>query len=72
MHSDITSGAQLQCQLDYGNWEQIGSLKDIVSEVFIKPLKANVFSFRLVDSITGEQVKLRGMDFPAVEVHETS
>ena len=72
VHSDITSGAELQTRLDYKNWESIGSLKDIVSEVKIAPLLANVFEFRLVDSITGEQVKLRGMDFPAVEVHETS
>ena len=72
VHSDITSGAQLQCRLDYGNWVQIGSLKDVVSEIFIPSIKANVFEFRLVDSITGEQVKLRGMDFPSVEIHETS
>ena len=71
-HSDGTSGALLQVRLDYGEWKSIGSLKDVVSEVFISPLKANVFEFRLVDSITGEQVKLRGMDFPNVDVHETS
>jgi len=68
VHSDVTSGAQLQARLDYGNWQSIGSLKDIVSEVFIKPLTAKIFEFRLVDSITGEQVKLRGMDFPTVDV----
>ena len=70
VHSDITSGATLQSRLDYGNWQSIGSLKDIVSEVQIKAMTAKVFEFRIVDSITGEQVKLRGMDFPTVDVLE--
>lgn len=70
VHSDITSGAELQARLDYGPWKSIGSLKDIVSEVFIRPLTAKVFEFRLVDSIIGEQIKLRGMDFPTVDVLE--
>ena len=70
VHSDITSGATIQKRLDYGNWESFGSLKDIVSEVQIKPMTAKVFEFRIVDSITGEQVKLRGIDFVNVDVHE--
>ena len=70
VHSDITSGATLQSRLDYGNWQSIGNLKDIVSEVFIKAMTAKVFEFRIVDSTTGEQVKLRGMDFPTVDVLE--
>lgn len=70
VHSDRTSGAEIQARLDYGNWESIGSLKDIVTEVSTKPMTAKVFEFRITDSITGEQIKLRGMDFPNVEVHE--
>ena len=68
VHSDITVGAELQARLDYGQWESIGSLKDIVTEVFIKQMTAKVFEFRIVDSIVGEQIKLRGMDFPTVEL----
>ncbi|MEK9207860.1 MAG: hypothetical protein AAB922_05220 [Patescibacteria group bacterium] len=70
VHSNLTSGAELQARLDYGDWKSIGSLKDIVSEIFIKPLTAKIFEFRIVDSITGEQIKLRGMDFPTVDVYE--
>ena len=68
VHSDTTMGAELQARLDYGQWESIGSLKDIVTEVFIKPITAKVFEFRIVDSIVGEQIKLRGIDFPTVEL----
>ena len=68
VHSDGTRGALLQARLDYGEWTQIGSLKDIVTEVQIKPMTAHVFEFRIVDSITGAQAKLRGMDFPNVDI----
>lgn len=67
-HSDVASGAELQVRLDYGQWKSIGSLKDIVTEVPIKPITARVFEFRITDSTTGEQVKLRGLDFPNVVV----
>lgn len=70
VHSDITHGAELQVRLDYGDWKSIGSLGDIVSEVFISSLTAKVFEFRITDSTTGEQVKLRGMDFPTVDILE--
>lgn len=70
VHSDGTSGAELQARLDYGEWKQIGTLTDIVSEVFIKPLTAKIFEYRVVDSITGEQIKIRGMDFPTIDVLE--
>ena len=70
VHSDRTIGAQLQVRLDYGDWKQIGNLKDVVTEVQIQPLKARIFEFRVVDSISGEQVKLRGLDFPNVDVHQ--
>ena len=70
VHSDRTSGATLQARLDYGNWASIGSLKDIVSEIQIKPMTAKVFEFRIVDSTTGEQIKIRGMDFPNVFLNE--
>lgn len=70
VHSDVTSGAMLQTRLDYKEWKGVGSLKDIVSEVFIQPLTAKVFEFRIVDSTAGEQVKIRGMDFPTVDVLE--
>ena len=70
VHSDITVGAELQARLDYGEWSSIGSLKDIVTEVQIQSLTARIFEFRIVDSIIGEQVKLRGMDFPTVDVYE--
>ena len=70
VHSDGTSGAELQARLDYGDWKSIGSLKDIVSEVYIKPITAKIFEFRIVDSIAGVQIKLRGMDFPNVDIHE--
>jgi hypothetical protein len=69
VHSDVTNGAELQCRMDYGNWKSIGTLKDIVTDVKLKPiLRARVFEFRIVDIITGEQVKLRGLDFPNVDV----
>lgn len=70
VHSDRTIGALLQVRLDYGEWKSIGSLKDIVSEVFIQPLTAYVFQFRITDSISGEIVKLRGLDIPNVFVFE--
>lgn len=70
VHSDLTIGALLQVRLDYGEWESVGSLKDIVTEIQIQSLYARVFEFRIVDSITGEQVKLRGLDFPNVDVHQ--
>ena len=69
VHSDRTIGAQLQARLDYGEWKQVGNLKDIVTEVQIKAMTAHVFEFRAVDSISGEQIKLRGLDFPNVDVH---
>ena len=50
-------------RLDYGNWVSIGSLKDIVTEIQIQPLTAFVFEFRITDSITGSQIKLRGLIF---------
>ena len=68
IHSDGTHGAELQARLDYGEWKSIGTLKDIVSEVFIQSLTAKVFEFRIVDSISGEQIKLQGLDFPIVDV----
>jgi hypothetical protein len=68
VHSDLTSGTELQSRLDYGEWKSIGSLKDVVSEVQIQPLTARVFEFRVVESTIGEQVKLRGLDFPTVDI----
>ena len=73
VHSDRTIGAEIQRRLDYGNWESFGTLNDIVTSVPIKgSMRARVFEFRLVDSITGEQIKLRGLDFPNVDVEESS
>lgn len=69
VHSDTSYGSELQVRLDYGDWQSIGSLKDIVTEVPIaKSLIAKIFEFRIVDSITGEQVKLRGLDFDNVDI----
>ena len=68
VHSDGTVGATLQVRLDYGQWISIGSLRDIVTEVPIKALTAYIFEFRIIDSITGEQIKLRGLDFPNIDV----
>lgn len=68
-HSDGIEGALLEVRLDYGNWVSIGSLKDIVTEIQIQPLTAFVFEFRITDSITGSQIKLRGLDFPNVFVN---
>lgn len=68
-HSDGTKGAVLQARLDYGDWKSIGTLGDIVSEIWIKPLTAKIFQFRITDSITGAIIKLRGLDFPNVDVH---
>src|SRR3990167_1543285 len=70
VHSDISQGALLMVRLDYGEWKSIGSIKDIVSEIFIQPLTAFVFQFRVVDSSVGEIVKIRGLDFPNVFVFE--
>lgn len=73
VHSDRTQGAEIQRRLDYGNWESFGTLNDVVTEVPIRgKMRARVFEFRLVDSITGEQVKLRGLDFPNVDVELSS
>jgi len=73
VHSDGTRGAEIQRRLDYGQWEAFGSLGDIVTEVLInKPLRARVFEFRVVDSTTGEQIKLRGLDFPNINIEESS
>jgi len=69
VHTDRTMGAQLQCRLDYGHWKSIGTVNDIVTEVKVQPkIRARVFEFRIVDITTGEQVKLRGLDFPSVDV----
>lgn len=68
VHSDNTYGAELQSRLDYGNWKSVGKIKDLVTDVQIQPLTAKVFEFRLVDSTTGDQVKLRGLDFPTVDI----
>jgi hypothetical protein len=68
VHSDGARGSELQARLDYGEWKAIGSLGDIVSEVWVKPLTAKVFQFRITDSITGAIIKLRGLDFPNVEL----
>jgi hypothetical protein len=70
VHSDGTHGAELQRRLDYGLWKSIGDLGDIVSEVKVQPMTAHVFEYRVVDSITGEQIKLRGLDFPNVDLHD--
>lgn len=70
VHSDGARGALLMARLDYGDWKSVGSIKDIVTEVFIQPLTFFVAEFRIVDSVTGEQIKLRGMDFPNVFVFE--
>ncbi len=70
VHSDGARGALLQCRLDYKEWRSIGSLGDIVSEVQIQPLTAYVFEFRVSDSISGETIKLRGLDFPNIFVFE--
>lgn len=73
VHSDRTEGAELQERLDYSSWQSIGSLKDVVTQIDLRdPLRARVFEFRIVDSITGEQVKLRGLDFPNVDVEEST
>jgi hypothetical protein len=73
VHSDGAQGAMIQRRLDYGQWESFGTVQDIVTEIQVKkPMIAHVFSFRIVDSTTGEQIKIRGMDFPNVDVYETS
>jgi len=70
VHSDITQGSEIQRRLDYGDWKSFGKLNDIVTEVPIEEtMTAYVFEFRIVDSITGEQIKLRGLDFPNVDIH---
>ena len=68
VHSDGTRGAELQARLDYGDWKSIGTIQDIVTEVFIKSMTFKVAEFRISDSTTGEQIKLRGLDFSAVDV----
>ena len=70
VHSDGLRGAEFQCRLDYQNWKSIGSIKDIVSEVFIDSITAHVFEFRIVESHSGEIAKIRGIDLPAVEIHQ--
>ena len=74
VHSDGAIGAMVQKRIDYGEWEELGTVKDIATEVKIdEKMKGNVFEFRIVDSITGEQIKLRGIDFPSktVETHDS-
>lgn len=70
VHSDVARGSLLMVRLDYGEWKSIGSIKDIVSEIFVQPLTAHVFQFRIIHSSTGEISKIRGLDFPNVFVLE--
>lgn len=70
VHSDNTRGAEIQRRVNYGEWKSFGVLKDIVSEIPIsEPMNGKVFQFRMVDSVTGQLVKLRGIDFPNIDVH---
>jgi len=69
-YSDQAQSAELQARLDYGEWSSIGNVKDISTDIKIKPLTAKVFEFRIVDSTTGEQVKLKGIDLPNVFLQE--
>jgi hypothetical protein len=70
VHSDNTRGAEIQCRINYGEWKSFGNLKDIVTEVQIKtPMNGHIFQFRVVDSISGHIIKIRGIDFPNIDVH---
>ena len=74
VHSDGTEGATVQKRINYGQWESFGTLHDVVTEVVIEiPMSGNVFEFRIVDSISGEQIKIRGIDFPkgTVDIHDS-
>lgn len=72
VHAYPAQGALLQARVNYGQWNTIGSVKGLVSEVQLsKSLKGNVFEFRVTESTTGAQVSLRGLDFPAVNVHQS-
>lgn len=70
VHSDGTEGSLLMARLDYGDWKAIGSIKDIVTSVSISPLTARVFEFRIVESHAGSIIKIRGLDFPNVNILE--
>lgn len=69
VHADGLNGGQLQARLDYGQWAQIGSIKGFVSQVDLsRSLQANVFEFRVVESTSGLPVRIRGLDFPSIEI----
>ena len=71
-HAYPAKGAIVQARIDYKEWKEIGQISGLVSEISLKkPLVGHVFEFRLTDSITGEPVKLRGLDFPSVDIHTT-
>ena len=47
----------------------LGFQGGIGTEVFIQPLTAHVFQFRIINSSIGEISKIRGLDFPNVFVN---
>jgi len=73
VHHLSAMSAIIMARVDYGEWREIGILqnRNIVEEVHLKNnLEGHVFQFRIQDSNTGQQVKLRGLDFPAVDILE--
>jgi hypothetical protein len=72
VHALNASAAILQVRMNYGQWRNVGTVKGLVTEVQVKEsLRANVFEFRLTNSTTGLACKLRGLDFPSVDIHES-
>lgn len=70
VHSYNSDSAILQVRKNCtGRWDNVGVVKGLVSEVQVqKPLSANVFEFRIINTITGHPARLRGLDFPKVDV----
>lgn len=71
VHSYNAAGAILEVQIDYGTWDQIGTVDNFVTDIQIPNLRGKVFSFRLTNSVTGAQVKLIGLDFQNVFLEES-
>jgi len=74
MQMELWYRAMVQVRIDYGQWDTIGNVKGLVTEIHLKDnLRGHIFEFRLTDRVSGEQVKIRGLDFPAgtVEIHES-
>ncbi|MDE2312386.1 MAG: hypothetical protein KGJ93_04865 [Patescibacteria group bacterium] len=79
VHTYNASGGTLQVLVNHGQggrtWENVGKVEGFVSWVKPqKPLIGNVFEFRIIGTVTGYPVRIRGIDFltSSVEILEST